>query len=142
MEFGEPDCKSMFASNELAVTVSNTEPTEVAASLVFVMQSPWAGLFVPSATVDPEDRIVIVVDWDVDVDVEGELLEQADAKARMISTTTEGRAMNRWCGENCIPPSSAAPSAQDRDFRVYVPARWIVADPADCSRADSPYYLS
>ncbi len=33
--------------------VNTTFPTAVAASLVLVVQSPWAGLFVPNATVLP-----------------------------------------------------------------------------------------
>ena len=87
---GEPDCTWISAWNELAVTLSVTNPTEVAASLVFVVQSPWAGSFVPNATF-----------LDVDVDVDGEevvaegLLPQADTKTRLASRATGALAVAR-----------------------------------------------
>jgi len=51
--FGEPACNWIFASNEPGVSLSTTNPTELAASLVFVVQSPWDGSFVPNATLSP-----------------------------------------------------------------------------------------
>ena len=57
--FGAPVCTWISAWNELGVRSSTTDPTEVAASLAFVVQSPWAGLIVPNATL-------------VDVDVDGD----------------------------------------------------------------------
>jgi len=64
--------------NELGVRVSTANPTEVAASLVFLVQSPSEGLFVPNATLVPAPgavtvAVVAVVDGtetDVDPDVE------------------------------------------------------------------------
>ncbi|HXX90576.1 MAG TPA: hypothetical protein VEI83_10180 [Acidimicrobiales bacterium] len=69
----------------------------MAASLVFVVQSPWAGLFVPSASV--ADEAGTDVDVDVDVDVEGVVafwpLEHAGTKAKAATTTTEAAVMDR-----------------------------------------------
>jgi hypothetical protein len=88
--FGKPDCSWISAWNELAVRLSTTDPTEVVASLVFVVQSPWAGLFVPKATAWPLLGTVEaeggVVAW---------LLEQADTKAKVVSSKTEASAMDR-----------------------------------------------
>jgi hypothetical protein len=78
----------MSAWKELDVRSSTAYPTEVAASLVLVLQSPAAGFFVPSATF-------------VDVDVEGEgvvtvgLPEQAATKAKVATSTTGATAIER-----------------------------------------------
>ena len=63
---------------------STAEPTVVAASLVFVVQSPWAGLFVPNATVLPGtvDAEGVVISW---------LLEQANSKMDHDLVTRCGR---------------------------------------------------
>jgi len=57
--FGEPACSWILASNELGVSLSTTNPTEVAASLVFVVQSPWEGSFTPNATLSPPAGTVV-----------------------------------------------------------------------------------
>ena len=92
---GGPVCTWISAWNELGVTRSTTDPTAVAASLVFVVQSPWAGLFVPSASVADEAG----TDVDVDADVEGVVafwpLEHAGTKAKAATTTTEAAVMDR-----------------------------------------------
>ncbi|HYA68133.1 MAG TPA: hypothetical protein VED63_05295 [Acidimicrobiales bacterium] len=96
---GEPVCSWISAWNALAVTVSTTDPTEVVASLVFVVQSPSAGLFVPKATVSPEAdtdvevEVAVVVVVDVDVDAVGDLLllEQPDRTATSTSTSASAR---------------------------------------------------
>jgi hypothetical protein len=77
--FGEPACNWILAWNERRVTYSTTKPTEVAASLVFVVQSPCMGLFLPNASLSPVDGAVTAAEvadvggseMDVDVDVEG-----------------------------------------------------------------------
>jgi len=102
---GGPVCTWISAWNELGVTRSTTDPTAVAASLVFVVQSPWAGLFVPSASVadeagtDVDVDVDVDVDADVDADVEGVVafwpLEHAGTKAKAATTTTEAAVMDR-----------------------------------------------
>ena len=93
--FGGPAFSWISAWNELDVTSSTTDPTEVAASLVFVVQSPWTGLFVPNGTVWP----VAGTEVDAEVDVEGaavcRLLEQPGTNAKVATSTTEGTAMDR-----------------------------------------------
>jgi hypothetical protein len=97
--FGEPACTWISAWNELAVTFSTANPTEVAASLTFVVQSPWAGLFVPNATFLPvagtdvdgdADEVVVLVEVrgvvDVDVVAEGVVLELHPANATAQAT--------------------------------------------------------
>lgn len=71
----------MFAWNEVEVTVSTTYPTEVAVSLTLVVQSPWAGLLVPKATLTPVPEAVAVAD--------GELPEQAETRSTAASSTAE-----------------------------------------------------
>jgi len=86
--FRGPACTWISAWKELGVRSRTTNPTEVAASLVFVMQSPWTGLFVPNATL-------------VDVEVDGDgvvavgLLEQADMKAKVANRATGATALDR-----------------------------------------------
>jgi hypothetical protein len=93
--FRGPACTWISAWNELGVRSSTAKPTEVADSLVFVVQSPWAGLFVPNATL-------------VDVDVDGEgavavwLLEQAVTKTKLATSTTGAAALDRWGKEGRI----------------------------------------
>jgi hypothetical protein len=81
----------------LVVSFSTAYPTEVAASLVFVVQSPTAGLFVPSASLWP--LAGTVVEGDVVVVVVGEVddneLEQAGRKIKVATSTTEAAAMDR-----------------------------------------------
>jgi len=85
------------------VTLSTTDPTDVAASLVFVVQSPAAGLIVPNATVSPVAGTDVEVEVDVEVDVEGVvalfLLEQAETKVKVATSTTEATAMDRLGNE-------------------------------------------
>lgn len=109
----------MSAWKELAVTVSSAEPTELAVSLVFVVQSPWAGLFVPNATVEPEvGRAVVVVEVDVDVDVDEDgLVEQAETEAKPAVTTSKATAPDQLRNERPMETSSAAPAAHNRDLR-------------------------
>jgi hypothetical protein len=95
--FGKPDCSWISAWNELGVRRSTTDPTEVAASLVFVVQSPWAGLFVPNATVllvpGTVDAEGVVVSW---------LLEQANTKTKAATSTMGATAMDRRGNERRI----------------------------------------
>jgi len=95
--FGKPDCSWISASNELGVRRSTTDPTEVAASLVFVVQSPWAGSFVPNATVLPVPGTVdaegVVVTW---------LLEQANTRTKLATSTMGVTAMDRRGNERRI----------------------------------------
>jgi hypothetical protein len=101
--FGGPACSWISAWNELGVTLSTTDPTDVAASLVFVVQSPAAGLIVPNATVSPvagtDVEVEVEVDVEVEVEVEGVvalwLLEQAETKVKVATSTTEVTAMDR-----------------------------------------------
>ena len=87
----------MSAWNELAVTLSSTNPTEVAASLVFVVQSPWVGLFFPNASFADERETD--VDVEVDVDVEGVVglwvFPQADTKAKVAVSRREATVADR-----------------------------------------------
>ncbi|MGA9077785.1 MAG: hypothetical protein WB383_05590 [Acidimicrobiales bacterium] len=79
------------------MSFSTTYPTEVAASLVFVVQSPTAGLFVPSASLwlPPgavvEDGALEVVGGEAD----GDGLEQAGRKTRVATSTMETTNMDR-----------------------------------------------
>jgi len=90
-----------LALNELGVTLITTDPTEVAASLVFVVQSPWAGLFVPNASVADRGETALGRDVDVgvDEDVEGIVvvgpLAQPDTKTNVTTTTAAATAMDR-----------------------------------------------
>ncbi|HXZ99585.1 MAG TPA: hypothetical protein VEK76_04475 [Candidatus Binatia bacterium] len=74
--------------------VSTTDPTEVAASLVFVVQSPWAGLFAPNATFSPLPGMAAAVDGDEADELVG-LLEQADMRMKVGTITTEATARRR-----------------------------------------------
>jgi hypothetical protein len=91
--FGGPDCTWISAWNELGVTFSTTNPTEVAASLVFVVQSPWAGLVVPNVTLVEVAGEGVAAVW---------VLEQADAKTKVASSTT----------------GAAAPDQRGQDGRI------------------------
>ncbi len=88
-----------LALNELGVTLITTDPTEVAASLVFVVQSPWAGLFVPNASVADRGETALGRDVGVDEDVEGIVvvgpLAQPDTKTNVTTTTAAATAMDR-----------------------------------------------
>ena len=107
VELGDPDRTWICAWKEPEVTVSTTDPTEVAVSLVFVVQSPWEGLSVPNATVLPVDGSDVDVDVDPDVEVDVDvgvdvedvvasgLLEQADTKDNVATRTTATSATGR-----------------------------------------------
>ncbi len=99
--FEEPFCSWISAWNELDVTFSTAYPTEVAASLALVAQSPWAGLFVPNATLLPlagtdvdVDAVVVLIEdgrvVDVDVAAVGVVLELHPATATMHITRAAG----------------------------------------------------
>jgi len=90
---GEPDCTWISAPNESGVRLSTADPTEEPASLVFVVQSPWAGLSVPNATVWPVPGVVAAGDGSkADAEVNGVevfwLLEQADTKTKAATSMT------------------------------------------------------
>ena len=102
-----PDRSWISAWNELEVRVSTTDPTEVAASLVFVVQSPCAGSFVPNATVSLVPGTVVVAEGsETDVGVLGVvvlwLLEHADTKTKVATSTAEAAAMDRRGDEGRI----------------------------------------
>jgi len=92
-----PFCSWISAWNEPVVSFSITYPTEVAVSLVFVVQSPTAGLFVPSASLWPPPGTVVEGDVleVVGGETEGDGLEQAGKKTRVATSTTEAAAMDR-----------------------------------------------
>lgn len=81
--------------------LSTTDPTEVAVSLVFVVQSPWAGFTVPNATVaegsapedDEEDDEAVDDEDDEDVDLW--LLAHADPKTKATASTSGATVADR-----------------------------------------------
>ncbi|MGA7500834.1 MAG: hypothetical protein WBX00_29240 [Isosphaeraceae bacterium] len=87
------------------MSFSTTYPTEVAASLRFVVQSPWAGLFAPSASLwlPPgtvvESDVLEVVESDVlevvGGEADGDGLEQAGRKTKVATSTMEAATMDR-----------------------------------------------
>lgn len=89
---GDPRNSWIVASNVVGVTVSRTDPTARPVSLVFVVQSPVAGLTVPRVTVrDEVGSEVVVVDDDVDVVVGVCPPPQADTRADALTVVATAR---------------------------------------------------
>ena len=82
------------------VRFNTTDPTEVAASLVLVVQSPWMGLLAPNATLVPVPGAVAVADVTGGVAVWP--LEQPVARTKVVTSTTEAAARDRRGAERCI----------------------------------------
>ena len=103
--FGAPFCSWISAWNEPVVSFSTTYPTGVVASLVFVVQSPTAGLFVPSTSLWPPPGTVVegdvlevvegVVLEVVGGEADGDGLEQAGRKTKVATSTTEAATIDR-----------------------------------------------